>query len=576
MEIKASYFAAIFALIYFGVGVFIIYFFRKRYTGRFGGQGYKFPAIIYFISIPIIVAIGTDFFSNYDGDAIYDLTPSLDLQFTIGIFIFAVIPTLVYLGVGIYILSLEHIKKKKGYKGPAIIYFISVPTLILIAITIHFMMNYTTGRFEATNKPAGYELYKFLVLKDIIPRSGKSLDEDKTTQTSKVAKTESTKIPKKKVEVAKVEEPKQEVTIKIVKQKIKLDLVFCTSDITKYQYSKYSDVYLKDFEGGCPSSKPIEISYKQFSELRSSNYKLCYIKNSEGLRIYYTPGPCDRSYMGGPKGVIINNDGKQFYYMGILDETQIAKKKPSQTQEVIYKTDEKYYALVIGNNNYEHLEKLDAAQYDAEVIADILENKYGFEVDLLLNADYETTVDTLYDVTNKVKNNDNLLIYYAGHGELEKAENRGYWLPVDASYKQKSKWISNQRIVDRVKATKAKHVLLMVDSCFSGTLMRSGTAPEVKETMDEKYIERLKKKKTRLVITSGGNEPVVDSDGGQHSLFALKLIDILKNNNSVINSQMLFEPIRKYVSANADQTPAIGQIFKAGHDDGDFLFFAKN
>ena len=57
-------------------------------------------------------------------------------------------------------------------------------------------------------------------------------------------------------------------------------------------------------------------------------------------------------------------------------------------------------------------------------------NKYGFEVDLLLNADYETTVDTLYDVTNKVKNNDNLLIYYAGHGEQD--TDRGYWIPVDA------------------------------------------------------------------------------------------------------------------------------------------------
>ena len=64
---KASYAAALFTLLYFGVGIFIIYFFRKRHTGRFGGgQGYKFPAIVYFISIPIIIAIGTDFFSNYD------------------------------------------------------------------------------------------------------------------------------------------------------------------------------------------------------------------------------------------------------------------------------------------------------------------------------------------------------------------------------------------------------------------------------------------------------------------------------------------------------------------------------
>ena len=238
-------------------------------------------------------------------------------------------------------------------------------------------------------------------------------------------------------------------------------------------------------------------------------------------------------------------------------------------------TNEKYYALVIGNNNYEYLEKLDAAENDAEVIADVLTNKYGFEVDLLLNADYDTTVNSLFKITNKLKRNDNLLIYYAGHGELDKAENRGYWLPVDASYELRSKWISNQRIVDRIKATKAKHVLLIADSCFSGTLMRSGTNPDVNEAIDEKYIERLKSKKTRLVITSGGNEPVIDSDGGDHSLFALKLIDTLKNNNTVINSQMLFENIRRYVVSNADQTPERALVHKTGHDGGDFLFFPK-
>ena len=239
------------------------------------------------------------------------------------------------------------------------------------------------------------------------------------------------------------------------------------------------------------------------------------------------------------------------------------------------KTNEKYYALVIGNNKYEHLEKLDAAENDAEVIADVLTKKYGFEVDLLLNADYDTTVNSLFKITNKLKRNDNLLIYYAGHGELDKAENRGYWLPVDASFELRSKWISNQRIVDRIKATKAKHVLLIADSCFSGTLMRSGTTPDVNEAIDEKYIERLKSKKTRLVITSGGNEPVVDSDGGNHSLFALKLIDTLKNNNTVINSQILFENIRRYVVSNADQTPERALVHKTGHDGGDFLFFPK-
>ena len=261
-----------------------------------------------------------------------------------------------------------------------------------------------------------------------------------------------------------------------------------------------------------------------------------------------------------------------------LEKEKLDAQKQSDEEKKLEKmvSTEKYYALVIGNNNYEHLEKLDAAQKDAEVIADVLQNKYGFEVELLLNGDYRTTVNSIFNMTDKLKENDNLLIYYAGHGELEKAENRGYWLPVDANKKSRAEWISNSRIVDRIKATKAKHVLLMVDSCFSGTLMRSGTTPEVKETIDEKYIERLKGKKTRLVITSGGNEPVVDSDGGQHSLFALKLIDTLKNNNSVINSQILFENIRRYVVSNTEQTPERAMVHKTGHDGGDFLFFAKN
>ena len=257
-------------------------------------------------------------------------------------------------------------------------------------------------------------------------------------------------------------------------------------------------------------------------------------------------------------------------------ETKKEVKTAEKLENIRLKTDENYYALVIGNNNYQHLEKLDAAENDAKVIADVLKNKYGFKVNLLLNADYDTTVNSLFAITSKVKKNDNLLIYYAGHGELDKAENRGYWLPVDASYELRSKWVSNQRIVDRVKATKAKHVLLMIDSCFSGALMRGGNLIKRDISIDEKYILRLKNKKTRLVITSGGNEPVIDSDGGSHSLFAYKLIETLKQNKDVINSQYLFENIRKYVIANTDQTPELALVHKTGHDGGDFLFFPVN
>ena len=274
------------------------------------------------------------------------------------------------------------------------------------------------------------------------------------------------------------------------------------------------------------------------------------------------------------------------FSFGGFDDFKNRKKKTLTAKDVLKSNNsvknretlskENYYALVIGNNDYQYLDKLRAAENDATAVGKILKEKYGFKVDLLLNADYDETVNKIYSLTKNLKSQDNLLIYYAGHGELDAAENRGYWLPVDANEELRSKWISNSFIVDRIKATKAKHVLLMVDSCFSGTLLRSGNSNLRNSSIDKNYIQRLKNKKTRLVITSGGNEPVIDNEGGNHSLFAQKLLDTLSQNNDVINSQILFENIRSYVVANASQTPEIAIVHKSGHDGGDFLFFSND
>ena len=556
------------------------------------------------------------------------------------VILYGIVPTVIYIAIGLYILSREHTTGRPGYKLPALIYFISVPSLIVIAITLHFTMNYMTGAFENkfASKPAGYNLYKFLVLKDIIPRSGTSLDEKETAEDSKKY---SVKVEYKSERVKNDETKETESSQNVEKVNFKeIDL----NNTKKLNFREHGPFFGIKENGlmvrgiyKIPKNETVKTDYyglftkdemfwKVYSKHRYNDVRIIYQYNEYQLdnegKVIQLDTEGNRVFKNGifqivDSYVITEDDFEKvkkyirydipipFSFYNFEDtKTEIVQKEESKEDinkdaikpkinqvslnqkynniidnlklEDKYITNEKYYALVIGNNDYEHLEKLDAAENDAVVIADVLKNKYGFEVDLLLNADQETTVDTLFNITDKLKKNDNLLIYYAGHGELDKAENRGYWLPVDASYQKRSKWISNQTLVDRIKATKAKHVLLMVDSCFSGTLMRSGTAPEVKETMDEKYIERLKKKKTRLVITSGGNEPVVDSDGGQHSLFALKLIDILKNNNGVINSSRLFEPIRQYVTDNADQTPERAMVHKTGHDGGDFLFFAKN
>ncbi len=238
-----------------------------------------------------------------------------------------------------------------------------------------------------------------------------------------------------------------------------------------------------------------------------------------------------------------------------------------------FTTNEKYFALIIGNNNYQNLEKLDAAENDAKGIAEVLEKNYGFNNTLLLNANYNETANAIINFTKNRNETDNLLIYYAGHGELEKDENRGYWLPIDAGVEQDAKWLGNDNIKNWIRRSQAKHILLIVDSCFAGSVLRSSRDFTKKIKINQNQINRYKTLKTRLAITSGGNTPVIDSDGGQHSYFADKLIRTLKENDQVIASSDLFNSVRKYVIDNALQTPNMSGIHGTGHDGGEFLFY---
>jgi uncharacterized caspase-like protein len=168
-----------------------------------------------------------------------------------------------------------------------------------------------------------------------------------------------------------------------------------------------------------------------------------------------------------------------------------------------------------------------------------------------------------------LSNKDNLLIYYAGHGFLDKEGDEGYWLPVDATKDNEINWISNSSITTQLKAMEAKHVLIIADSCYSGKLGRD--VHIVRRTPD--YYSRITQKRTRSVIASGGLEPVADSGGkGNHSVFASAFISALQGNNSIIDTSELFARIRRPVVLNADQTPEYADIRKAGHEGGEFVF----
>ncbi len=227
-----------------------------------------------------------------------------------------------------------------------------------------------------------------------------------------------------------------------------------------------------------------------------------------------------------------------------------------------------YHALVIGNNAYKHLPRLKTAEADARAMAKVLKRDYGFQVKTMVNATRVAIVEGLDELRAKLKASDNLLVYYAGHGWLDQDAERGYWLPVDAKRDSRANWLSNATITDSLKAIRAKHVLVVADSCYSGTLSRGLHITE----RSPGYLERMAKKRARLALTSGGLEPVADGGGGGHSAFAKALLGVLGDNDGVLDGTQLFAALRRQVMLNAPQTPEYSDIRFAGHEGGDFLF----
>lgn len=231
----------------------------------------------------------------------------------------------------------------------------------------------------------------------------------------------------------------------------------------------------------------------------------------------------------------------------------------------------RFHALVIGNEKYGKFPRLETTVNDAKVIASTLRDDYGFSVKTLINATRYDIFKELSGLRSKLSERDNLLIYYAGHGFLDKETARGYWLPVDAEQDNYANWISTTNVTDALKAMKALHVLVVADSCYAGTLSR-----EAKSWSTQKHrhalIKRLLTKRSRTVLSSGGVEPVLDSGGGNHSVFAKAFLRVLKENQGVLETSRLFAQLRDVVVANADQTPQYTEIRKAGHQGGDFIF----
>jgi len=242
-----------------------------------------------------------------------------------------------------------------------------------------------------------------------------------------------------------------------------------------------------------------------------------------------------------------------------------------------------YHALIIGNNNYQHISKLSTAVNDAKAAEQVLREQYGFKTKLLLDADRYQILLALNELRQTLTENDNLIIYYAGHGELDEINNRGYWLPVDADRDNNANWISNVAITDQVNAMQARHIMVIADSCYAGTLSvqtLGRASDELTPALQKEWIEAMSAVRARTVLTSGGTKPVLDLGGGEHSIFAQAFLQTLQENHAVLDGHRLYtEVLRKMrvklARINQTQTPDYAPIKHAGHEAGEFFLSAR-
>jgi uncharacterized caspase-like protein len=228
-----------------------------------------------------------------------------------------------------------------------------------------------------------------------------------------------------------------------------------------------------------------------------------------------------------------------------------------------------YFALVIGIDDYQNLEKLKTAAGDARAIAAILHDIYGFQTQLLLNgkATREEILKELYEYRRTLGKDASLLIYYAGHGYNDAEAGKTYWLPVDAG-DDNSNWIQSDNITADLKAIQARHILVISDSCYSGSMR--DVNPH-----SSRLLRKQMEGQSRTLLSSGQNEPVSDEGKGSHSAFAGPLINALENASEPwFSAPALFEQIQGIVAGNSEQTPSYGRLSNSG-DDGyaEFIFF---
>ncbi|MCB9284604.1 MAG: Hsp70 family protein [Lewinellaceae bacterium] len=262
----------------------------------------------------------------------------------------------------------------------------------------------------------------------------------------------------------------------------------------------------------------------------------------------------------------------------IKEEDKTVKKGidlPQTAQAFLKKPKGRSWFLGIGISNYKEFPVLSNAVKDVEDVLSLLTSKYDVQADLatlLFNekATREGIINQFDRLVENIEKDDKLIIYYSGHGHLDKND-RGYWIPYDASRGSTANYVRNATILDFINDIKSLHTLLIVDSCFSGSLIMKNSSRSA-FSMDEREVLP-----SRCALCSGRHDQeVFDGVPGKNSPFAESILDILgRNEHTKINFSKIVDRVIEQTRRNYNQLPWGKSLYNVGDKGGEYFFYLK-
>jgi uncharacterized caspase-like protein len=273
------------------------------------------------------------------------------------------------------------------------------------------------------------------------------------------------------------------------------------------------------------------------------------------------------------------------------------------------------YALLFAGDDYQHWPHLNNPIHDVETMAQVLQDHYGFTTDIVRNPQLRDFQAKLREYAAKKWNpDDQLLIFFAGHGAYDKDLGEGYLVANNSpAMEDKDLFYDNSLplslLAGAINNIRCPHILVLVDACYGGTFGDKLVRNEVEHDLSKQkqaawphavrlastatperlvqmlaspsdqprltraqYIRRMLRPVSRLFLTSGQIREVADGPPGGHSPFAAQLLSTLQQGGDeyrVIDYDGLKRNVLKL-----PQEPYFGS-WGNNEDGGEFLFVAK-